>query len=157
MFAQLLKLTWSAFRYGRIHGIPVTRNPVAWIPFFLALPLAFLGWLLFNTLVYPVLLVCMVVGFWMFSRKTATFSESGVTFTKAYGRQTIPWTEIRGVVRHSEPTGYFYRLICNSDSESPREFILSSTRDDDAFERTLTERGVDLSCRHWRHRSESAV
>jgi hypothetical protein len=157
MFVQLLKLSWLAFRYGRIHGIPVTRNPVAWIPFFLALPLAFLGWLLFNALVYPVLLVWMVVGSWMFSGKTARFSESGVTFTKAYGGQTIPWTEIRGVVRHSEPTGYFYRLVCNSDNESPREFILSSTPDDDGFERTLTKRGVHFSCHDWRHRTESAV
>jgi hypothetical protein len=157
MIVQLLKLPWSAFRDGRLHGIPVTRNPVAWIPYFLALPLVFVGWLLFYALIYPVLLVWMVVGFWMFHRKTATFSECGVRFTRAYGRQTIPWTEIREVVRHREPTGFFYRLMCKTGGESPREFIFSSTPDDDVFERTLTERGVPFSCRDWRQRTESAV
>jgi hypothetical protein len=157
MFVQLLKLSWSAFRYGRIHGIPVTRNPVAWIPYFLALPLVFLVWVLFYALVYPVLLVWMVVGFWMSSEKKATFSESGVTFAKAYGRQTIPWIEIRNVVRHHDPTGVCYHLMCESGGESPREFIVASTPDDVAFERTLTERGVHFSCRDWRHRPESAT
>ncbi|MGE5192198.1 MAG: hypothetical protein ACM3U2_06805 [Deltaproteobacteria bacterium] len=157
MFAQLLKLPWSAFRHGRIHGIPVTRNPVAWIPYFLALPLVFLGWLLFFAIIYPVLMVLMVVGLWKFSRNTATFSESGVTFTKAYGRQTIPWTEIREVVRHRGPIGVCYHLMRESGGESPRELILSSTPDDEAFERTLSERGVHFSRRDWRYTTESTV
>src|SRR5687768_312738 len=114
MLVRLLKLPKSAFRYRHVYGIPVTRNPVAWIPFFLALPFVLVGLVLFYLLVYPVLLVWMLIGLHGFSRKTATFSETGITFTKAYGRRTVRWSEIREVVRHREPTAICYRLVCES-------------------------------------------
>lgn len=33
MFIKLLQIPWVAFRNGRIGGHPITRNPLAWIPF----------------------------------------------------------------------------------------------------------------------------
>ena len=156
MLVRLLKLPLAAFRSGQIFGMPVTRNPIAWTPFFLTLPLAMLALILFYIFVYPLLILWTCIALYIFSRKSATFSENGVTFTKAYGRKTIPWTKIREVVHHREPASLCYCLICDS-AERSSAFIVSSTPDEEAFERAITERGIPFRIDDWRDRGRAGL
>src|SRR3954466_10624006 len=99
MLLRLLHMPWSAFRHGHICGIPITRNPIAWIPFFLFLPVAILLFAFINIVVGPLLGILSLIGLWLFMRKKACFSDEGVTFRKAYGRKTIRWEEIESIVK----------------------------------------------------------
>lgn len=152
MLLELLKLPWSAFRHGEIHGYPVTRNPIAWIPFFLALPAVFVAWLLFIVgyiLFLPLILTWGYLALRSFQRKAGVFSQEGIHFPNAYGRLTIAWSEIREVVREREAKAIFYRIICGIAAEPVREYIISSTPDDEGFERTLRERQIPFRVHDW--------
>ena len=160
MLLKLLKLPWSVFRHGEIHGYRVTRNPIAWIPFFLALPVVLVVWLLFIVgyiLLLPLILVWGYLCLRSFQRKAGVFSADGIYFPKAYGRLTIAWLDIREVVREREPKAIFYRIICGIAPADAREYIMSSTSDDDGFERTLHERQIPFRVHDWLDGTETVA
>src|SRR3954463_4240751 len=153
MLIRLLKLPISAFTTGRIYGIPITRNPIAWIPFFLVLPFAAVALITINIVgiaLSPIMLAWCWVAFYLWKRKAGLFSDQGITFTKAYRRRTIPWTAIREVVRKREPKVMFYRIDCTSANGEEQQYIMSSTPDDEAFERAVIERGIAFRIEDWR-------
>lgn len=160
MLLRLLKIPWLVFTRGEAYDVPLTRNPIAWIPFFLALPVLLAAWLLVSILGYVLLLPLSIVGGYFhhcsFQRKAGVFSDAGIHFPKAYGGLTIGWSEIREVVREREPKAIFYRIICGIAPEVAREYIMSTTPDDEAFERTLQERGIPFRIHDRFHRTETA-
>ena len=152
MLLNLLKIPWVAFKDGKVCGQPITRNPILWIPYFIALPVVFVFWLVFVVCYILVLPVVIVWGhFWWrsFARKAGVYSEAGIHFPKAYGRCTIAWSDIREIVREHEPKVAFYRIICGVADDTVREYIMSSTPDDEAFERTLQERHIPFRFHVW--------
>ncbi len=158
MLLRLLKLPCSAFTRGEIYGYRVTRNPIAWIPFFLSLPVIFVVWLLFvigYALLLPLIIAWGYFCLRSFQRKAGVFSDEGIHFPKAYGKLTIGWSEIREVVREREPKAMFYRIICGIAPADAREYMMSSTPDDDAFERTLHERQIPFRVHDWLDRTET--
>ena len=157
MLLRLLKLPSSAFREGEIYGFRVTRNPIAWIPFFLALSIGLLVWLLFivgYVLLSPIILVWHYLHRRSFARKAGLFSDLGIHFPRAYGRLTIAWPDIREVVREHQPKVIYYRIVCGGDVKEFREYIMSSTPDDEAFERTLHERHIPFIVHDYRDVNE---
>src|SRR5215510_95398 len=103
---KLLKFPWMAIRHGEIYGYPITRNPIAWIPFCLALVVGLVVWVLVCIvfiLLSPLTLTLAWLSHRSFVRKTGVFSDAGIRFPKAYGRITIAWSDIREVVREREP------------------------------------------------------
>src|SRR3954471_3856058 len=98
MLFRLLKLPISAFTTGHIYGIPVTRNPIAWIPFLVLLPVCILALAIFNIVcvaLSPVFVGYCWVAAWLWRRKGGAFSEEGIAFKKAYDRRAISWSSIR--------------------------------------------------------------
>jgi hypothetical protein len=142
---RLLKLTWTALRHGRVFDEPVTRNPIAWIPFFLALPFVLLLWLLIAigyVVVSPVLFFWGYLASRSLARKAGVFSEQGIHFPKGRGRITIAWSEILEVVYERPPKVGFYRIVCGFGAQPTQEYILTCTPDNEAFERTLRELNI---------------
>src|SRR5271154_4599453 len=95
MLLKLLKIIWSAFRYGQVDGHTVTRNPIAWIPFFLGLPVIFVFGLLFIVgyiMLIPLIIIWGYMQSRSFERKSGVFSEQGIHFPKAYGQLIIAWS-----------------------------------------------------------------
>jgi len=151
-FALLFHFPWSAFRHGHIYGVPITRNPIAWIPYLLALPFMLLVWFLIvlgYVLLLPVALAWMYLSVRSFRRKSGIVSGEGIRFPKAYGRLAIAWPDIRKVIREYEPKVAYYRIICGVAPGGIREYIMSSTPDDNAFERTLNERQIPFTVHSW--------
>ena len=151
MLFELFKLPWSAIKDGNLHGYPVSRNPLLWILYFLALPVLVVIWLLFSG-IYILLMPLMILGSYLglrsFQRRVGVFSDAGIHFPKANGL-TIKWSEIREVVREREPKVIFYRVTLVDDTEH----VLSWTQDDDAFESTLGERNTPFRARDYLDRT----
>jgi hypothetical protein len=150
MLLRLLKLPISAFTTGRIYGVPITRNPIAWIPFFVLLPVCILALAILNIVcivLSPIFLAYCSVAAWLWHRKDGAFSEQGLAFKKAYDRRTISWSSIREVVCQRDPKATFYRVICIEPEG--REYLMASTQDNEAFERAVIEHGIPLTIRDW--------
>ena len=157
MLLNLLKIPWYAFRDGKVCGQPITRNPILWIPYFIWLPVVFVFWLVFVVCYILALpFVIVVYHFWWksFTRKSAVYSDAGIHFPRAYGRITIAWSDIQEVVQEREPKAMFYRVVMTYTAEQPREYIISSMPDDEAFERTLNERRIPFRYHDWLDRTE---
>jgi hypothetical protein len=135
----------SPFLAGRTGGSLPPWNPLAWIPVLIAIPfmLSFLA-AFYAGLIF--LLPAVLLWDWLSwrwpARKAGVFSERGVHFTKAYGERTIPWSEVEEVVRVRGRKSVYYRIICSPGGERRREYTLSSTPDDESFERLVRELGV---------------
>ena len=150
MLIRLLKLPISAFTTGRIYGMPVTRNPIAWIPFLVLLPVCILALAILNIVcivLSPIFLGYCSVAAWLWRRKGGAFSEQGIAFKKAYNRRTISWSSIREVVCQRDPKATFYRVICIEPEGT--EYLMASTQDNEAFERAVIEHGIPLTIRDW--------
>jgi hypothetical protein len=150
---RLAKSAISVFKTGRIHGQPVTRNPIAWIPFFLAAAAALVVAVMFYLIVIallPVIVLCACLAWRSFSRKAGLVSENGIYFPRAYGRCTVPWSQIREVIREREPTATFYRIVCSPEHGPSGGYLLSFTSDDSDFESTIRERGIPFRIHDWR-------
>ena len=150
MLVRLLKLPWRALRDGRIAGQAVTRNPLAWIPFALLLPVVLLlGAVLFMLylLFLPIMALWGLIAGSALARRVGILSEQGILFPRAYRRRTIAWSEIRGVIRYHEPKIVFYRLRFEVRAGRIREriLLLKIRQDADLFERELLERGIPLT------------
>ena len=88
MLRKLLQITWSGIRRGHIYGIPVSRRPVDWIPFFAVLPLAAIVWFLLIVvymLALPLVFIGSTFSLYRFRRKAGVFSDAGIYFPRAYG------------------------------------------------------------------------
>jgi hypothetical protein len=150
MLFRLLKLPISAFTTGHIYGIPVTRNPIAWIPFLVLLPVCILALAIFNIVcvaLSPVFVGYCWVAAWLWRRKGGAFSEEGIAFKKAYDRRAISWSSIREVVCQRDRKATFYRVICIEPEGT--EYLMASTQDNEAFERAVIEHGIPLTIRDW--------
>jgi hypothetical protein len=114
-------------------------------------------WLFFVVcyiLFLPVVIIWTHFWWRSFSRKSGVYSEVGIHFPNAYGRRTIAWSDIREIVREREPKVAFYRIVCGVTVEPVREYIMSSTPDDEAFERTVRERRIQFRYHDWLNRTE---
>lgn len=159
MLLRILKLPWLAFRRGEIDGHRVTRNPIAWIPFFLGMPIVLLAWMLFIVVyiaLLPIVLTWMYLWHRSFQKKAGVFSETGIHFPSAYRKVTIAWSEIREVIRELQPKVRFYSVVCGKASGGTREYVMCSTQDDKMFEQTLCERGIPFKTRDDLGRVEGA-
>jgi hypothetical protein len=145
MFAELFKLPVSAIRHGHINGIQVPRNPIYWVPFFVAIPFVCAVYLVFMLVIYPPLMLWMWIAVTRFCRKTAVFDDNGIRFTKAYGRAFIGWTEVREVCSRRDPTAHYYRLTTVPANTRVRDFIICATQDDFRFETEIQRRCIAFS------------
>jgi hypothetical protein len=153
-------MPWSAFRHGHIHGVPITRNPIAWIPFFAGLPVVLAVWFLLCAL-WVLAMPFVIIGNYFscrsFRRKAGVFSDAGIHFPTAYNRRTIAWLDIREVVREIDYKLAHYRIVCVDDPADGEGYILSWTQDDDAFERSVAEHNIPFTIKDWRHHGGTAI
>jgi hypothetical protein len=89
--------------------------------------------------------------FLVLARKTARFSDDGLTFLKSYGRRTIRWEEMENVERRREPMAHFYRITCRGGGK-PKDYVVCSTQDDSAFERCVIERQIPFEATEFLNR-----
>lgn len=143
LFRQLISFPSAGLRSGKINGITVSRNPLAWIPYLLILPVVFIIYPLIMLIAYPIIIASSVISARAFARKRVTFSDAGVAFPHAYRRATIPWSRIREVVRHREPTAIFFRILADMGT-APADGFIAVTDEDDEFQRLLTTRNIPL-------------
>jgi hypothetical protein len=148
MLIRILKLPLMAFTKGHIYGYPITRNPIAWIPFFLITPVVLAIYCVLcvtGFLISPLFLLIGMLSLHLWKRKAGIFSDQGVSLGKTYKTRMLPWSDIREVIYHRQPTSAWYEIVCCSE-----RFLLSWTQDDEAFERLLQERGISLRISDWR-------
>src|SRR3954468_6768245 len=96
MVIRLVKLPFMAFTKGHIYGYPITRNPIAWIPFFVVTPVVlvlYLGVCVIGFLLSPIFIIWGSAALYLRKRKVGAFSDKGITFQKAYAGRTIAWSE----------------------------------------------------------------
>jgi hypothetical protein len=149
---KLAQLGWNGLTRGEIYGVRVSRNPIAWISFFLLLAVVFVICIVVMVvwiMSLPLVLTLAYFGIRSFEKKAGVFSDTGIYFPKAYDNIKIAWNEIREVVRIREPKALFYRVVCHGAPENTKGYVMSSTQDDDAFERTLVEKGIPFENRDW--------
>ena len=143
LFRQLIGFPIAGLRSGKINGVTVSRNPLAWIPYLLILPVVFIIYPLIMLIVYPIIIVSSNISARAFARKRVSFSDAGVAFAHAYRRVTFPWNCIREVVRHREPAAIFFRILTDMET-APSDGFVAVTDEDDEFQRLLTTRNIPL-------------
>jgi hypothetical protein len=159
MLRKLFEITWSGIRHGHVYGVRVSRRPVDWIPFVAMLPVAVVGWFLIivlYTLAMPFAMIWMTFSLRALRRKAGVFSDTGIYFPRAYGRRTVPWSEIREVVLERDPKLICYRIFCDGKVAEPCEYVMPFTQDDDAFEHTLAQRNIPFREHDWRDDTANA-
>ena len=95
---ETFRLPYEGMTKGKIHGVKVSRNPLAWFPFLIISPLIMTASTVFMLLIYPFIMVWMVVALWLFSRKTILVDAQGLQFEKAYRRRTLSWGEMEKII-----------------------------------------------------------
>lgn len=157
MVAKMFQLPWLAFRDGHIYGVPVTRDPIAWIPYFVMLPFLLVVWIGLQAL-FILAMPFFIIGHYFssrsFCRKAAVFSDAGIYFPTAYRRRTIPWSDVREVVFEIDYKIAFYRIDCVGSPKNAEGHIMAWTQDDLAFQRALAQRNIPFRIHDWRNWSE---
>jgi hypothetical protein len=145
-------MTVEGLRTGQVYGVPVSRNPAAWIPFFIIgligavlLPLIYLLFMAVILAIVGFKVTSEMLGFGM-GRYQFTYSDAGVRFRRGYRRLLIPWDQVREVVDDCESTEDFcYRIISDLPGAPAEGFLaLPKGRDYDEFEKALAARNIPV-------------
>jgi hypothetical protein len=153
-----IKVIHQSLRDGRIGNHQIDNRFIKWVGFILWVPVALVLYSVFMVIFWVVyvlfIMPAMILELYVFTRKEAKFDESGIQFTKAYGRCVIPWSEVREVIYKREHTAFYYRVIrvAPSPTEKSLEYIIASTPDNSRFEDKLKGLGITFSKRDWMDR-----
>lgn len=107
MFIRIVKLSASGLVKGRALGSAASRNPLAWIPLLLALPVAAAA-LLFLFLLFllslPILALSGGMAWLSLGRKRRAFAQQGAPLAVEKGGRSLPVLEAE-IVRTEDREG----------------------------------------------------